>query len=59
MALFDTIISGGTVVNSCATFTADVGIRDGKIAALGTDLGEAKQTINAAGKYVMLSLIHI
>lgn len=53
MALFDTIISGGTVVNTCATFTADVGIRDGKIAALGTDLGDAKQTINAAGKYVV------
>ena len=53
MALFDTVISGGTVVNSCATFTADIGIRDGKIAALGTDLGEAKQKINATGKYVM------
>lgn len=53
MAVFDTIITGGTVVNTCATFTADVGIRDGKIAALGTDLGDAKQTINANGKYVM------
>ena len=53
MAIFDTIISGGTVVNSCATFTADIAIRDGKIAAQGTDLGEAKQTINATGKYVM------
>ena len=53
MAVFDTIITGGTIVNTCATFTADVGIRDGKIAALGTDLGDAKQTINANGKYVM------
>jgi len=49
----DLIIKGGTVANTCATFKADVGIRDGKIAALGTELGDAKQTINASGKYVL------
>ena len=43
-------IKGGTIANTCATFKADVGIRDGKIAALGTDLGDAKQTIDATGK---------
>jgi len=53
MTTFDTLIKGGTVANTCATFKADVGIRDGKIAALGTDLGDAKQTINATGKYVL------
>ncbi len=53
MAKFDTVITSGTVVNTCATFVADVGILNGKIAALGTDLGDAKQTINASGKYVM------
>lgn len=53
MATFDTLIGGGTVANACATFKADVGIRDGKIAALGTDLGDAKQTIDARGKLVL------
>ena len=53
MAAFDTIITGGTVVNTCATFKADVGIRDGKIAAMGTDLGDAARTIDASGNYVM------
>ena len=53
MAAFDTIITGGTVVNTCATFKADVGIRNGKIAALGTDLGNATRTIDASGNYVM------
>jgi len=53
MAAFDTIITGGTVVNTCATFKADVGIRDGKIAAMGTDLGDAAKTIDASGNYVM------
>ena len=53
MAAFDTIITGGTVVNTCATFKADVGIRNGKIAALGNDLGDAQKTIDASGNYVM------
>jgi len=58
MAAFDTIITGGTVVNTCATFKADVGIRNGKIAALGNDLvntqkSSAQNTIDASGNYVM------
>ncbi len=53
MAKFDTLITGGMVANTCATFHADVGIRNGKIAALGFDLGDARQTINASGKYVL------
>ena len=32
---FDTIIRGGTVVTASDTFASDVGIRDGKIVALG------------------------
>lgn len=53
MTIFDTLITGGTVANACSTFKSDVGIRDGKIAALGLDLGDAKQTIDASGKYVL------
>ena len=53
MPMFDTVIKGGTVANSCARFKADIGIRDGKIAALGTDLGAARETIDARGRYVL------
>lgn len=53
MATFDTIIKGGTVATTCARFKADVGIRNGKITALGHDHGEARQAIDASGKYVV------
>jgi len=50
--IFDTVIKGGTVANTCAVFQADVGIKDGKIAALGLGL-EGHETIDAKGKYVL------
>ena len=59
MATFDTLITGGMAANACATFKSDVGIHDGKIAALGHDFGDAKQTINASGKYILPGGIEI
>lgn len=53
MAAYDTVITGGIVANTGSTFKADVGIKDGKIAALGTRLGDASQVIDAHGKYVL------
>ena len=53
MSDFDLIITGGTVANAADTFQADVGIRDGAIVAVGNDLGAAKRTIDATGKYVL------
>lgn len=50
---FDTIIRGGTVVTAADTFKADVGIANGKIVALGENLGEASEIVNAAGHLVM------
>ena len=50
---FDTIIRGGTVATASDTFRADVGIRDGRIAALGLDLGEAAEVIDADGRLVL------
>jgi N-acyl-D-aspartate/D-glutamate deacylase len=38
---FDTIIRGGTIATAADTFARDIGIRDGKIVALGHDLGAA------------------
>ena len=53
MAMFDTIIRGGRISTAADTFTCDIGIRDGRIAALGTDLGEAREIIDASGKWVL------
>ena len=50
---FDTIIQGGTVATASDTFACDVGIADGRIAALGHDLGDATQTIDATGRLVL------
>ena len=53
MAKLDTIIRGGTVATASDTFQADVGIRDGRIAQLGTELGEADEVIDANGLLVL------
>ena len=50
---YDTIIAGGTVVTATDTIRCDVGIRDGKVATLGTNLGNATKTIDAKGLYVV------
>lgn len=46
---FGTIVRGGTVVTAADTFSCDVGISGGRIAALGTDLGAAAETVDASG----------
>ncbi len=50
---FDTIIKNGTVVTASDTFKSDVGICDGKIAALAGCLDNAHEIIDATGLYVM------
>ncbi|HEY0302244.1 MAG TPA: hypothetical protein VGC36_12945, partial [Rhizomicrobium sp.] len=50
---FDTIIRGGTVATASDTFACDVGIKDGKITALGTDLGNAAEIVDASGLLVL------
>jgi dihydropyrimidinase len=50
---FDTIIRGGTVATASDTFSCDVGISGGKIAALGADLGSAAEIVGATGKLVL------
>lgn len=53
MSDYDLIIRGGTVVTAADTSRCDVGVRDGKIAALGLDLGAAEQVIDATGRLVL------
>jgi dihydropyrimidinase len=50
---FDTIIRGGTVATASDTFACDVGIADGRIVALGADLKEAREVIDATGRLVL------
>jgi dihydropyrimidinase len=50
---FDTIVRGGRVVTSADVVTADIGIRDGRIASIGIDLGEAPEIVDASGLIVM------
>ena len=52
--MLDVVIKGGTVVDGTggSPFTADVGVRDGRIVAVGTVTEQAKRTIDATGLLV-------
>lgn len=52
-AMFDTAIRGGTVATAADTFQCDIGIREGRIAALGSDLAPAAEVIDASGRLVL------
>jgi dihydropyrimidinase len=53
MSKLDTIIRGGSVANASDTVVCDVGIRGGKIVALGEDMGGADEVIDARGRLVL------
>jgi len=53
MEQFDLVIRGGTVATAIDTFQADVGISDGRIAALARDLAPGVKEIDARGKLVL------
>src|SRR5579864_5577448 len=52
---FDTIIKNGTIVTATETTSADVGISDGKVAAIAAQLSpeNATNTIDAAGMLLL------
>jgi len=50
---FDTVIRHGLVATACDTVAADVGIRDGKVAALGKGLARGRREIDAGGRLVL------
>lgn len=50
---FDLAIRGGTVVTASQSFVGDVGVKDGRIAALGPALGAAVRDIDAKGRLVL------
>lgn len=50
---FDTVIRNGTVVTASDTFVSDVGIKNGRIVSLATDLTDADEVIDATGLFVL------
>ena len=50
---FDLLIKGGQIVTPEGVLIGDLGVLGESIAAIGTNLGPAKTTIDATGKYVM------
>ncbi len=58
---FDCVIRGGTVVDGTGRepFVADVGIRDGRIAEIGTIAGSGTEEIDAKGKLVTPGFVDI
>ena len=52
--MHDLLIRGGTIVDGTGkpAFTGDVAIREGRIAAVGKDLGSAARTVDADGLLV-------
>ena len=59
--MFDMILRGGTILDGSggAPYRADLAIRNGKIAAIGRDLGEAEETVDAGGCCVTPGFIDI
>ena len=53
MANYDVIIRGGTVATGADVMACEVGIKAGRIAALGDDLGAADEVIDARGRLVL------
>ncbi len=58
---YDIKITGGSIVDGSGqpAYPGDIGIKDGKIVALGQALGEATQTIDASGKAVTPGFVDI
>lgn len=53
MSTYDLVIRGGTIATASDTFDADVGIRDGRIAAIADRIDDGAQVIDAKGRLVL------
>ena len=53
MSRLDLVIRGGTVVTAADRFSADIGIRDGRIVAFGDALDRGREELDAAGRLVL------
>lgn len=57
--MFDTVIRNGQVVFRDHVQQADLGLLDGRIAAIGAGLGDAARTIDAQGCYVLPGMVDV
>lgn len=59
--MFDVLIKGGEILDGSGApaYRADLGVKNGRIAAIGLDLGEAAQTLDATGQIVAPGFIDI
>jgi dihydropyrimidinase len=48
MAAFDTVIRHGTIATASETYKADVGIREGRIVAIGEALADPDEVVDVA-----------
>ena len=53
MSNFDLLIRNGTVATAADTYSADVAVKDGRIVALGENLGKGNHEIDAQDKLVL------
>ncbi len=53
MSHYDLILAGGTIAAAADTYSADIAVSGGRIAAIGTDLGTAERVIDARGNLVL------
>jgi dihydropyrimidinase len=56
---FDTVIRGGMLVGPSGSGSADVGIRGGRIAAVGAELAPGARNLDATGMFVLPGLIDV
>ncbi|MFA9271787.1 MAG: amidohydrolase family protein [Baekduiaceae bacterium] len=55
--MFDLVVRGGTVVSGAGTRRADVAVEGGRIAAVGEDIGSARDEIAADGLLVLPGVV--
>ena len=53
MSDFDLVIRGGTIGTASAVFDADIGVKDGAIAAIGKNLPKGRAELDAKGRLVL------
>lgn len=56
---FEKVIRGGTVTTAETSIAADVGIADGKVSAVGVNLPQGREEIDATGMLVMPGMIDV
>jgi dihydropyrimidinase len=50
---FDLVVRQGTIATATDTYRADLGVKDGRIAAIGASLGKGHREIQAEGQLVL------